>query len=146
MGLLDNEINNLYEELLGKVYNEITFEEDLSLLDENERVFYVLYTFDLEWCNGGLCQFFSNSSGEFAPYISDYLKIVGAIEHKKLYDDFIKENKINVNDLSFFKTEDLNEYQDIVNAYPFEDFDDEFSDLEELADYIEKYYIEKMKK
>lgn len=146
MGLLDNEINNLYEELLGKVYNEITFEDDLSLLDENERVFYVLYTFDLEWCNGGLCQFFSNSSGEFAPYISDYLKIVGAIEHKKLYDDFIKENKINVNDLSFFKTEDLNEYQDIVNAYPFEDFDDEFSDLEELADYIEKYYIEKMKK
>lgn len=146
MGLLDNEINNLYEELLGKVYNEITFEEDLSLLDENERVFYVLYTFDLEWCNGGLCQFFSNSSGEFAPYISDYLKIVGAIEHKKLYDDFIKENKINVNDLSFFKIEDLNEYQDIVNAYPFEDFDDEFSDLEELADYIEKYYIEKMKK
>lgn len=146
MGLLDNEINNLYEELLGKVYNEITFEEDLSLLDENERVFYVLYTFDLEWCNGGLCQFFSNSSGEFAPYISDYLKIMGAIEHKKLYDDFIKENKINVNDLSFFKTEDLNEYQDIVNAYPFEDFDDEFSDLEELADYIEKYYIEKMKK
>lgn len=146
MGLLDNEINNLYEELLGKVYNEITFEEDLSLLDENERVFYVLYTFDLEWCNGGLCQFFSNSSGEFAPYISDYLKIVGAIEHKKLYDDFIKENEINVNDLSFFKIEDLNEYQDIVNAYPFEDFDDEFSDLEELADYIEKYYIEKMKK
>lgn len=146
MGLLDNEINNLYEELLGKVYNEITFEEDLSLLDENERVFYVLYTFDLEWCNGGLCQFFSNSSGEFAPYISDYLEIVGAIEHKKLYDDFIKENKINVNDLSFFKIEDLNEYQDIVNAYPFEDFDDEFSDLEELADYIEKYYIEKMKK
>ena len=146
MGLLDNEINNLYEELLGKVYNEITFEEDLSLLDENERVFYVLYTFDLEWCNGGLCQFFSNSSGEFAPYISDYLEIVDAIEHKKLYDDFIKENKINVNDLSFFKIEDLNEYQDIVNAYPFEDFDDEFSDLEELADYIEKYYIEKMKK
>ena len=95
---------------------------------------------------GGTICSFSNSSGEFAPYISDYLEIVGAIEHKKLYDDFIKENKINVNDLSFFKIEDLNEYQDIVNAYPFEDFDDEFSDLEELADYIEKYYIEKMKK
>lgn len=146
MRLLEYEINKLYEELIDKVYNKKTFEEDLSLLAEIEKVFYVLYTFDLEWCNGGLCQFFSNSSGEFAPYISDYLEIVGATEHKKLYDDFIKDNEIDVNDLSFFKIEDLNEYKDIANAYPFEDFDDEFSNLDELADYIEKYYIEKMKK
>jgi len=134
-----------YDELLEKAFNEETNQDDLTLLTEEEKVFYVLYTFDLEWNNGGLCQFFSNSSGDFAPLISKCLEEVGAMEHKKLYDSFINDNKINVNDLSFFKIDYLEEFKDKVEAYPFDEFDDEYSQLDELEDFIEKYYNEKLK-
>ena len=47
------------------------------------------------------------------------------MEHKKLYDSFINDNKINVNDLSFFKIDYLEEFKDKVEVYPFDEFDDD---------------------
>ncbi len=37
----------------------------------------------MEVNNGGLCQFFVNSSREFAPDLSAALDAIGALEHKK---------------------------------------------------------------
>ncbi len=128
-----------YNELLEKCFNEEIQDEDISLLTDNEKIFYVLYTFDMEFQNGGLCQFFVNSSRNFAPYVSEYLEKVGAIEHKKLFDNFIKSNDINLNDLSFFIIDDLDFYEEKCNAYPFDDFDDEFSELPELIKILEEF-------
>lgn len=137
--LFSNEMERKYDDLMDKAYNPEIRDDDLSQLDENEKVFYVIYYFNVEWQNGGLCQFFVNSSRRYAPLISEYLEIVGALEHKKMYDKFIKDNNINVYDLSFFSHDEYKEYQEIHNAYPFDDFDDAFYDLGELDDYLERF-------
>lgn len=150
MGLLDflkkfkeSDIESKYNYLMDKAYNPKIKDDDLSQLNDDEKVFYVLYYFNAELQNGGLCQFFVNSSRKYAPLISEYLEEVGAIKHKKLYDDFIKDNDININDLSFFEINDLSEYQIKANSYPFDSFDDAFYELDELDDLLKVYMEEK---
>ena len=134
--LIDESISQYGEQIF---FGDLRWGVNTTQLDENEKVFYVLYYFNAEWQNGGLCQFFVNSSRKYAPLISEYLEIVGALEHKKMYDKFIKENGIDLNDLSFFEIDDLSEYQNKVEAYPFDQFDDAFYDLGELDDYLETF-------
>ena len=97
MGLFDflfeeSKLQEKFNYLTDKAYNETIKDDDISQLDDNEKVFFVLYIFNLEIQNGGLCQFFVNSSRAYATLISQYLEIIGALEHKMLYDDFVKEN------------------------------------------------------
>ena len=130
-----------YDELIDKAYDNSIEEDDLSKLTLEERLFYVLYTFNIEIENGGLCQFFTNSSKAFAPYISEYLKQIGALEIKELFDNFVKNNNLDLNDLSFFDINDLSEFEEKVEAYPFEEFDDlYFIKTPSLNDYLEEYY------
>ena len=134
-------MENFYNELIDKAYDNNIEEDDLSRLTNEERLFYVLYTFNIEIENGGLCQFFTNSSKAFASYISEYLNQIGALEIKELFDNFIKNNNIDLNDLSFFDIDDLSEFEEKVEAYPFEEFDDNyFTITPSLDDYLEKYY------
>lgn len=139
-----NQMERKYDYLMDKAYNPAINDDDISQLDENEKVFYVLYYFNVEWQNGGLCQFFVNSSRIYAPLISEYLEIVGALEHKKLYDNFIEKNNIDVYNLSFFIHDDISEYKDKHDAYPFNEFDNEFYKLDQLDDYLEAYMNEKL--
>lgn len=125
-----------YEYLLDKAYNATIKDDDISQLDENEKVLYVLFTFNLEVQNGGLCQFFVNSSREYAPLVSGYLEVVGALEHKELYDNFVIDNKLDLTDLSSFEITDLSEFKEKNNEYPFDEFDDLFYDLKNLEDYL----------
>ena len=53
-------------------------------LNQSQKVFYSLNWLESEVNNGGLCQFFVNSSRMVAPLVSGYMEIVGAAEHKKL--------------------------------------------------------------
>lgn len=89
--------------------------------------------------NGGLCQFFSNSSNMVAPFVSDYMGIVGAEGHKKLYDSFVSENNINLNDLSYFENADIDDFAEINKSYPFDEYDEKFYEAEPLETYITKY-------
>ncbi len=146
MGLFDflfnsklNSLEKKYERLMDKAYNPSTKDDDISQLEDNEKIFYVLYTFDIEFQNGGLCQFFVNSSRTYAPLVSDYLNIVGARDHQKIFDNFVITNNIDLNDLSMFIIDDLSEYQDKVKVYPFDEFDDLFGKLPELINYIENF-------
>ena len=148
MGLFDffkmfkpSKIESKYNELMEKAYNSLIQDDDISQLSDEEKVFYVVYYFNAEWQNGGLCQFFVNSSRVYAPIIGEYLGIIGALEHKQMYEEFIKNNNIDVNDLSFFEKRTIS-YQEKVNSYPFDKFDDEFYGLPELDEYLEKYLEE----
>ena len=87
MGLFDflfkeSKLQKKFNYLTDKAYNETIKDDDISQLDDNEKVFFVLYIFNLEIQNGGLCQFFVNSSRAYATLISEYLEIIGALEHK----------------------------------------------------------------
>ena len=112
--------------------------KDSKLTDEQKFV-YSLNKFEAEVNNGGLCQFFVNSSSECAPYVSDALAAVGAFELKTLFDNFINENNIDVNDLSSFKISDVDEYEAQTERFDFDSFDDKFYEGENLHQQIIDY-------
>ena len=95
-------VYDIFTELMDKSYSTAIRGDDINLLNDKEKVFYVLYLYNMEIQNCGLCQFFVNSTKIYAPLVSHFLKEVNAVEHKKLYDDFIKANNINLYDLSYF--------------------------------------------
>ena len=112
--------------------------KDAQLTDEQKFV-YSLNKFEAEVNNGGLCQFFVNSSSECAPYISNALTAIGAIELKILFDNFIGENKIDTNDLSSFKISSIDEYEAQTERFDFDGFDDKFYEYENLHQQIIDY-------
>ncbi len=113
--------------------------EGVNALNPYQKVFYSVNWLDTEVNNGGLCQFFINSSRMVAPLISEYLKIIGAEQHQKLFDEFIEANDIDLTDLSSFDSDDWEEVDAQYQRYSFDDFDDAFYDMEPLETYLTKY-------
>ena len=109
-----------------------------TVLEEQIFVYSVNY-FLREVNNGGLCQFFVNSSSECAPFISKALEAIGASDIKKLFDKFIEENNIDVNDLSSFKISSFEEFAEQTKRYDFDSFDTQFYDDENLYQQIIDY-------
>lgn len=138
---VENELtyDEVIEKIQDKAYDEKLKDDNIERLASAERVVFVLNEFDAEIKNGGLCQFFVNSSSRYAPLISDYLDEVEAIDHKLLFDEFIYTYKIDLSDLKEFKIEDLSEFKELNQLYPFDVFDDEYYDLQELEDFLYKY-------
>lgn len=105
-------------------------DEDMqkALADMNpiQRTVFVVDCLEREVNNGGLCQFFVNSSRNTAPYVSESLDAIIAIMHKELFDDFIADNNIDVHDLTSFIIYDVEEFAAQCERYPFDAFDDKF--------------------
>ncbi|MBQ8497015.1 MAG: DUF4375 domain-containing protein [Clostridia bacterium] len=118
------------------------WEEGVNALNEPQKLVYSLNWLELEVNNGGIVQFFSNSSGMTAPFISEYLSLIGAYEHQKLYDDFILNNDIDVNDLSPFHIDDISEFLKLYEKYPSDIFDDAWYELDSLERYLVQYIRE----
>lgn len=107
-------------------------------LSDPQRTAYTLYWYENEVMNGGLCQFLTNSSRMVAPYVSQALQAVGAEEHRKLFDDFIRRHEIDLDDLSSIASEDEEEAEE-QQQYPYEEFDTPFYELETLERYVVDY-------
>ena len=121
------------------------WEDGVDSLNTARKIFYCLNWLEMEVNNGGLCQFFVNSSRMAAPLVSEYMGIVGAEEHKKLYDDFITKNKIDLHALSFFDIAKIEEFEEKAKMYPFDEYDDAFYHLEPLETYLKKFIREHLK-
>ena len=52
--------------------------EDMSVLSEAERIFYITQTLEMEVTNGGFSQFFYNSSGNFSNELVGAFTAIGA--------------------------------------------------------------------
>ena len=52
--------------------------EDMSVLSESERIFYITQTLEMEVNNGGFSQFFYNSSGNFSNELVSAFTAIGA--------------------------------------------------------------------
>ena len=135
--LSDDEIFNA---VWTRTENIVSSKEDLlegfNSLNEEQRIFYAVNYLEMEVNNGGLCQFFVNSSRIVAPVVSDYMGIIGATEHKKLYDTFIEKHQINTQDLSSFDCETVEVFQSQYERYPFDEYDDAFYKLEPLQNHL----------
>ena len=136
--LLTLDDDDFFETMMFRCMNPPNGIQAFSATHE-QKTYYTLMSFLLEVENGGLCQFFVNSSGECAPYVSDSLEEVGALALKKRYDDFIADNQLDVNDLSFFQTEGSRDYEALTKMFDFDSFDDVFYEDEDLRQIIIDY-------
>ena len=118
------------------------WEEGVNALNDSQKLVYSLNWLELEVDNGGIVQFFSNSSGMTAPFISEYLSLIGAYEHQKLYDDFILHHDIDVNDLSPFQLNDVSEFLKLYDKYDSDTFDYAWYELDSLERYLTQYIRE----
>ena len=59
-----------------------------------------------------------NADGAYALFRADY--------HKELYDSFIKDNGIDLNNLQKFSYESEEQYDSLYEQYPFDEFDETF--------------------
>ena len=121
------------------VCEDAVFDIKDSTINEEQKLVYSLIKLEAEVNNGGVCQFFVNSSRECAPYVSKALEVIGATQLKELYDNFIDSNNIDVNDLSSFKISEVEDFESQTQRYDFESFDDKFYEDENLHNQIIEY-------
>ena len=107
-------------------------EESLVYFEGAKRIFFIVDYFDMEIQDGGLCQFFVNSSRMVAPYIIEALKEINAIRYKELLEKFICDNRLSMEDLASFEVEDIEEYEQKLERYPFDEFDEVYCELYEI--------------
>lgn len=58
--------NDFVIAMMEHLENKTQYGDDMSVLSEAERIFYITQTLEMEVNNGGFSQFFHNSSGSFA--------------------------------------------------------------------------------
>ncbi len=113
------ELKEVDDTALGEFLME-RFYENWDLSDckhDAQRVYFVVVNLQYEVANGGLQQFFDNSSNACAPYVSASLAAIGAPEAKALFDRYISQNGI-----------DVQNYDD-VDIGNSDDFDDEYYEM-----------------
>lgn len=103
-----------------------TDKEKLNKMNSSERISYTVAWFDWEVQNGGLCQYFSNSSRYTAPYLSEALKSIGALHTEADFSAFVSKYHIDVNDLDRFHADSSEEYTDKTKLLPFDEFNSTF--------------------
>ena len=126
-------IEAILDERLGE---EDDVAAELRVLEPALRCFYVLDLYDCEVQNGGLCQFFVNTSRAVAPLVGKCLGAVGAEAHRSLYDGFLRENRIDMARLSAFRR---GSFAAMHRRYPFDAFDRAFRRLAPLEEALLGY-------
>ena len=87
--------------------------------------------------NGGLCQFFANCP-DCAAFVPEALDRLGAAEHKALYEQFLADNAIDPLD-PMFQTESIEEFSQLYDLYPWDDFDTPYYALTPMSELLEAY-------
>lgn len=144
---LDENMEDCIHDLGTYLYAKV---DDGEELQGAEVPVFILWMWNIEMQNGGLCQFFVND-GAYAAHVPAALEAVGAKKYAVLFRDFITTHSINLNDLSQFdlkfetEDDDMSAYADATELYPFDDFDEAYYDLyhfDPLEAYLATYIRE----
>ena len=138
------------EELLGVIWIRMErfsarFDTERRALDNmsaEQKNFYITYYYMLQVNDGGLCQYFANSSRDTALFLSDALEAVGAMEHRELFEDFLHHNKVATAALLSFKVDNSADFKKMERSYPFEEFNADFYALPPMQSAIAAYVRE----
>ncbi len=114
-------------------------DKELEQFQGARRIVYILGLYDAEVQNGGLCQFFVNSSRNVAPYVIEALSAVGAKEHLELFQEFVTTNNINTSNLDSFKVFSKRGYIKQTKRFDFDAFDEKYYELPVLQEKIVAY-------
>ena len=138
------------EELLGVVWVRTerfsarfdTERRAMDNMNDEQRIFYIAYYYMLQVNDGGLCQYFANSSRDTALFLSDALEAVGADEHRALFEDFLHDNKVATAALLHFAVDNSGDFKKMEKKYPFEAFNTSFYALPPMTEAIASYVRE----
>lgn len=131
------------------VDSKINSNEQINTIEEVLRYVYVAEVFLNEVANGGLEQFYDNSSGNLTSYLEETFKQIGS---KELIDIVVKANEIvkaieirindtivdNIEHISDEESNKLNEYTQKINTI----MDSEFNKIDK---YVLKYKNDEIK-
>lgn len=112
-----------------------------SSMREAEKLILTLSLFELEFANGGLGQYYFNSSNVTASYLSDSLGMIGAEDHKRIYDDFVRENKINYAFLCDIADAYSYDFGKFITLYTFNEFDERFASIPDFMALFDAFII-----
>lgn len=111
--------------------------EDFSAMSTEEKTAYTAACLELEIMNGGLCQFFANNP-DCADYVPTALENLGARNHRALYESFLLAAGIDPLD-PVFQTENMEEFSQLYDRWPWDDFDEAYCNLTPMAELLEAY-------
>ena len=135
----DKLFETVYLQTLDLVESFPDEEAALTQISPVQRTVYILSIYDMEIQNGGLCQFFVNSSRSLAPQVTPCLKTVGAEAHNQLFAEFVANNQIDLYSLDSFEITDVEEYAAQTERYDFDSFDNAYCELTPLQNYLVAY-------
>ena len=135
----DKLFETVYLQTLDLVESFADEEAALAQFSPVQRTVYILSIYDMEIQNGGLCQFFVNSSRSLAPYVEQCLKTVEAEAHSQLLAEFVANNQLDLHNLDSFEITDIEEYAAQTERYNFDAFDNAYYELTPLQEYIVAY-------
>lgn len=134
----DELIQLVYHRTLDLQQRGQTEKEFVNSLEAENKVVYVCTTYLYEIENGGLCQYLINSSKYTAPYLIDSLDYIKAYKMQDLVEDFFDDNQLDYENLEQFYNNPDKDYMEYYKMYPFEAFDDKFSEYRDEEEY---YYL-----
>jgi len=141
LSVLDD--TELVSAAISRVYGVFGACEDenarIALLNDSQRVLYVVYTYESEVNNGGLCQYLSNDSRLSAPMLSEALKVLGDTVHRTHFEVFVRDNAIDLKHSDAFGKDAIKRFERMEKRYPFEPFDNAFYELPSLTEPIAAY-------
>ena len=139
--LLALEDEDFYEAMIC-LCDDAVYDIKAAGLTKEQILAYSLYMFEMEVNNGGLCQFFVNSSSDCAPFISEALEAIGATELRNLFEQFVNDNDIDVTDLSSFKITDIKEYEAQTKRFDFDSFDEMVTSYQNNLDSVTTAFLD----
>ena len=107
-------------------------------LTDPQRFFYIVRNYETQLEGGGLWQYLADFSYRMAPYLPESLRELGAEEHRALFETFLKENAIDLQDLTRFSTFELRKLE-AAEVNPLSGFDAEYRELRPLSCYLTEY-------
>lgn len=129
-----------------------TYQSDVLSFSEPLRTYFICDTLYTEVYNGGLIQFFTNSSGIFTPYVSEALNTIGAIKTNEIFNEALEviqryseshatlsKNLTKVKRGEVFRFAEIFENQELVNA--LSDLDTAFYDCTEKIDELAVEFV-----
>lgn len=141
-GMVRNEDPMSFEALFDLICAKAEDGDAMENLNPEERVFYVVSMFNMEIQNGGLSQFFFNSTRALVPEVALSLREIGADSYAGLYEEVCAENGVDVNEMDSFDIGKVCGLQTEDECDPFEDFDEAFYahyEKEPLEELLERY-------
>ena len=125
--------------------NKTKYGEDMSVLSEAERIFYITQMLEIEVNNGGFSQFFFNSSGDFSNELVSAFTAIGANKTaaicQKAIDAFGCDIPVNRDE----RIELLNELENDNIDKVFDECDDAFFSYEEDLNELNYNFVMKNK-